>query len=405
MAVISLIKKGVTIMANVTALKTKRLVTPHAVIPDGIVVFSDGRITDVGTQSTISPPPGAEIIDCGDNIVAPGLLDIHCHGCVHGRANDSIEANYTLAEFILRGGTTSFTPTVNSAAGTGYVVAARRNQQEEGFRGADIVGVHLEGPFVEPKRVPGFDDRDHLIPQPDMAMLEEILEAGEGQIKMMGLGILLPGMAEVVRRLRAEGIVATIAHTKATAEQFAEAVQQGFNHGTHLYNVMTGLHHRRPGVLGGLLTYDGMTTEIICDGMHVHPWAIDIAIRCKGPDRLAIITDLSMAGIQDGVYERENGTKIEVKDGIARRYGTTPDMDNTMAGSVFMQNVGVRTVIGLGYPMQTAFRMATLTPARIIGVDRYKGSLEVGKDADIIIVDDDINVKAAYVNGTKLYSA
>ena len=387
-------------------MKAKQLVTPSKVVCDGVVVIEDGRITGVGSQATVPVPEGAETVDYGDNILAPGMMDIHCHGYFEGRAGDSAERSLAMAEFILRGGTTSFLPTVNRAHYAANVAKARRIQKEEGLKGADIVGIHMEGPFLEPKKVKGVDTGDSNAPTPDMAMLEEILKAGEGGIKMMGLGILLPGAEDVVRRLREEGIVVAIAHTKAGAQEFARAIEAGYQHATHLYNVMTGLHHRRPGIVGGFLTHDGTTCELICDGLHVHPWAMDIAIRCKGPDRIAIITDLSLAGAPEGEYPRpERGITIVVKDGIARVKGSNPLQDNTMAGSTMMQNVGVRSVLKLGYSLPIAFRMAALTPARIMGLDKQKGSLEITKDADVIVIDGDVNVKAAYVKGDLLYKA
>ena len=161
--------------------------------------------------------------------------------------------------------------------------------------------------------------------------------------------------------------------------RFARAIEAGYHHATHLYNVMTGLHHRRPGIVGGFLTHDGTTCELICDGLHVHPWALDIAIRCKGPDRIAMITDLSLAGAPEGDYPAGTvfpGVEIVVKDGIARVKGSNPMQDNTMAGSTMLQNVGVRNVLKLGYSLPIAFRMASLTPARIMDVDKQKGSLE-----------------------------
>ena len=209
-----------------------------------------------------------------------------------------------------------------------------------------------------------------------------------------------------MRRLREEGIVVAIAHTKAGAQEFARAMEAGYQHATHLYNEMTGLHHRRPGMVGGFLTHDGATCELICDGLHVHPWAMDIAIRCKGPDRIAIITDISLAGAPEGEYPRpERGVIIVVKDGIARFKGSNPMQEHTMVGSTVLQNVGVRNVLKLGYSLSVAFRMAALTPARIIGADRQKGSLEITKDADVIVIDGDVNVKAAYVKGDLLYKA
>ena len=395
-------------MGKTIALKAKRMVTPNAVVPNGVIVIKDGRIEDVGTQSTISVPIDAQVTDYGDAILAPGLVDIHCHGYIGGRAGESAENSLKMANFILRGGTTSFLPTTNRAQFAANVAKARHIQREQGYEGADIIGMNLEGPFLEPKKVEGVDTGDANLMTPSLDMLEEILEAGEGGIRIMGVGILLENAEKVVRRLREEGIIAAITHTKANAQQFSEAVQWGFNHATHLFNVMTGLHHRRPGVVGGLLTHDGLTAELIADGLHVHPWALDVAIRCKGPDHLALITDLSLGGAEDGEYPRGSfggNTSIVVKDGIARIKGSNELQDNTMAGSTMLQNVGVRTVRSLGYSLPIAFRMGALTPSRIIGMDRTKGSLEITKDADIIVIDDNINVKAAYVKGSLLYQA
>ena len=394
-------------MGKVLVLKAKRLVTPNTVVADGVVVIKDGRIYNVGAQSTTPVPENAEVVDYGDSIIAPGLMDIHCHGFVEGQCGDDAEIALKMAAFMLRGGATSFLPTGGNLQKAKNIAKARRIQKEQGLAGAEMVGIHMEGPFLEPKNVKGVDTGDADAPEPNLELLEEILEAGEGGIRIMGLGILRPNADKVVRRLRELGIVASIAHTKANANQFAQAVELGYNHGTHLYNVMTGLHHRRPGVVGGLLTHDGMTTELICDFLHVHPWAIDIAIRCKGPDRIAIITDLTIAGLKDGEYPTSvfGNIPITVINGVARIKGAREDQDNTLAGSSMLINVGVRNVHSLGYPLPVAFRMGALTPARIVGLDKTKGSLEITKDADIIIVDDDINVKAAYVRGELLYEA
>ncbi len=395
-------------MGKTIALKAKRMVTPNAVVSDGVIVIKDGKIENVGTQSTITVPSDAEVFDYGNDILAPGLMDIHCHGCYTGQAGQSAEKALQMAEYIVRGGTTSFLPTVMKAEDTQNVAEARRIQKEQGLKGAEMVGIHLEGPFLEPKKVEGVNTGDDDAPAPSLELLEEILKAGEGGVRIMGLGILLPNAEKVVRRLREEGIVVSIAHTKANWQQFEQAAQMGYHHGTHTYNVMTGLHHRRPGVVGGLLTHDGFTCELISDGMHVHPWAMDVAIRCKGPDRIAIITDLSMAGVPDGEYESGVfgfGIAIVVKDGLARIKGSNENQDNTMAGSTLLQNVGVRNVHKLGYSLPDAFRMGSLTPARIVGLDKVKGSLEITKDADVIVIDDDINVKAAYVKGNLMYQA
>jgi len=169
---------------------------------------------------------------------------------------------------------------------------------------------------------------------------------------------------------------------------------------------MTGLHHRRPGITGACLSNDMINCELICDTLHVHPAAMEIAIRCKGFDRLAMITDLGMGGLPDGDYPKANGTIIEVKDGIARLKGSDPSQDNTMAGSCITQNVGVKNVHKLlGHALHDAFRMATISPAKMMKIDSFTGSLEVGKDADIVVWDDDFNALETIVKGTTVYKA
>ncbi len=393
-------------MAKAFALKAKRLVTPTIIITDGVIVVEDGRIRSAGSQETVLPED-MRVVDYGDAILAPGMMDIHCHGFVNGQAGDSAETALAMAEFLLRGGTTSFLPTVGSKSGIGNIAKAMRIQKQQGLCGAQMVGIHAEGPFLESKNVQGIDTGDADCPLPDMDLLEKLLKAGEGGIRIMGLGILLPGVEALVKRLREAGIVVAIAHTKANAVQFAHALETGYRHTTHLFNVMTGLHHRRPGVVGGTLVHDGITCELICDAQHVHPWAMDIAIRCKGVDRIALITDLTMGGCEDGEYQSGvfGDIPVVVKDGIARIKGSDELQDNTMAGSTMLQNVGVRNVLKLGYSLPEAFRMASLTPARITGFEKFKGSLETAKDADIIVIDENINVKAAYVKGALLYGA
>jgi N-acetylglucosamine-6-phosphate deacetylase len=394
-------------MNKCIALKAKRLVTPGSVVQDAVIVIKDGIIDGVGRQSTVPVPENAEVVDYGDHILAPGMMDIHCHGYIKGQAGESPELALGMAELLLSGGTTSFLPTVSRPEAVANIATARRIQKQQGLRGAEMVGIHLEGPFLEPKKVEGVNTGDDNAPKPDLGILEAILKAGEGAIKIMGLGILLPNAEAVVRRLREEGIVVAVAHTKASAQDFARAIEMGYHHATHLFNVMTGLHHRRPGVVGGFLTHDGTTCELICDTLHVHSWAMDVAIRCKGVDRIAMITDLTMAGCEDGEYERGvfGDIPIVIKDGVARIKGSNELQDNTMAGSTMMQNVGVKNVLKLGYSWPEAFRMASLTPARIAGCIKTKGSLEITKDADVIVVDENVNVKATYVRGNLLYRA
>ena len=390
-------------MSNIRALKSKQVIDGYRTIHDGVVVYADGKIQAAGAQKTTPIPEGAEVVDYGDNVISPGFIDIHIHGYKGLRANSSLENTMGLAEFITQGGTTSFLPTVDSVPGVRYAYEGAELQKKEGYKGAAIRGSHMEGPFLSPKNLPGRPEADSSLLPPSIELFDEFWEASHGQIKMVDIGIDRPGAFELTRHMRDLGIVVSIAHSKSGYDLMMEAMEHGVTHATHLYNVMTGLHHRRPGITGACLTNDMIDCELICDTLHVHPAAMEIAIRCKGYDRIAIITDLTMAGLPDGEYVRPDGVVLEVKGGVSRMKGADPNQDNTMSGSCFLQNVGVRKVHELGHPLHAAVRMATISPARMMGLDKVTGSLEVGKDADIVVFDPDVNILETIVKGTTVY--
>ncbi|HHW27664.1 MAG TPA: N-acetylglucosamine-6-phosphate deacetylase [Firmicutes bacterium] len=383
------------------ALKAKTLVTPYRVIEDGVVVVDGEQIKYVGSSQNVCIPEGCEVTDLGDKILAPGCIDIHHHGAVGCRAWTA-EGVKKIGAFLPSTGCTSWLPTVNDAEHCRQIMQAKR----EGTGGADIAGIHMEGPFLAPKNLPGKPEVDAHLRKPDLKLLEQIQEAAEGNVLLMGVGIEVEGALELIRGMRRLGIVPSVAHTKTDYATFMKAVDAGLRHATHLYNVMTGLHHRRPNVVGGVLTCDEVTTELIGDGFHVHPVAMDIAIRCKGVGKIALITDQSeLAGLPDGRYERPNGVAIIKKDGICRMEGFDEKTDNTMAGSSLTIDHNVRTMVNkVGLSLKEVFTMAALTPATIVGINKTKGSLEPGKDADIVVWSKDLVVEAAYVKGQKRYS-
>ena len=190
-------------------------------------------------------------------------------------------------------------------------------------------------------------------------------------------------------------ITASIGHTKATYEQCAEAMEQGMSHVCHFYNAMTPLNHREPGAVGAILDNDSATIELIADLIHIHPAALRLAVRVKGPDRTVLITDaMSAAGLRDGDYKL-GGLPVHVKDGAARL------KDGTLAGSVLTQNRALRNMIKIGIPSEDVIAMLTATPAREIGVDGYKGKLSKGYDADINVLDGDFQVRETFLKGKK----
>ncbi|MDL2225496.1 N-acetylglucosamine-6-phosphate deacetylase [Eubacteriales bacterium OttesenSCG-928-M02] len=393
-------------MANIRALKSSRVIDGYRSIKDGVVVLTDGKITAIGPQSYVNIPDGAQVTDYGDLVISPGFIDIHCHGYKGIMAGDSVENTLGMAAFIAKAGTTSFLPTTNTVDGVRHAYEASEIQKKEGYQGAAIPGSHMEGPFLSPKELPGRPEVDaHLLP-PSIEKFNEFWEASHGQVRLVDIGIDRPGAFELTHHLKSLGILVSIAHSKSGYDLMIEAMENGVTHATHLYNVMTGLHHRRPGITGAALSNDMITCELICDTHHVHPAAMDVAIRCKGYDRIAIITDLSMAGIPDGDYTMPGFGAITVKDGISRMAGSDPSQDNTMAGSCFTQNYGVKNVRDLGYPLEAAVRMASISPAKMVKIDSFTGSLEVGKDADIVIFDEaTVTMQEVIVKGTTVHKA
>jgi len=384
------------------AIKTRRLITPLQDLRDAVVLVEGERIAAVGRQDNISIPDGAQVVDVGAKIVAPGFIDLHHHGAMGSYAAEGAEAVKKIGQYLVKTGTTSWLPTINTLEAIKGILTAK----EEGTGGADVIGIHMEGPFLAPKRIPGQEAVDQGLLKPSIKKFMQFVEAAEGNLKLMGVAPELDGALELIREMRRVGVVPAVAHTKATYEQFMRAVEAGVRHATHTYNVMTGMHHRMPGVVGGVLTCDQVTAELIADGYHVSPVAMDILVRCKGVDKVALITDnVPLAGLPDGVYEMF-GRKIVKKDGISRLEGSTPGMDHTMAGSEWPLNHNIYNLIDLvGVSLPNAIRMATLTPATIIGVDSYKGSIEPGKDADLVVIDEKVQIHLTMVKGRVLFSA
>ena len=387
------------------AIKTHRLITPLQDLRDAVVLIEGEKIVSVGRQDNIPIPDGAEVIDVGGKIVVPGFIDLHHHGAVGSYAAEGAEAVKKIGQYLVKTGTTAWLPTVwlptdDTLESLKAVVTAK----EEGTGGADVIGLHMEGPFLAPKGIPGFEAEDKGLRRPSIKQFMQFVEAAEGNLKLMGITPELDGALELIREMRRVGVVPAVAHTKATYEQFMRAVEAGVRHTTHTYNVMTGMHHRRPGVVGGVLTCDQVTAELIADGYHVSPVAMDILVRCKGVDKVALITDnVPLAGLPDGIYEMF-GQRIVKKDGISRLEGSTPGIDGTMAGSEWPLNHNIYNLMDLvGVSLPHAIRMATLTPATIIGCDGYKGSIEPGKDADLVVIDEKMQVYLTMVKGKVVF--
>ena len=365
-----------------------RIVTPGGVVV-GDMVIRDGRIASMEPARRDRPAA----VDAREHWVLPGFIDIHVHGGGGAQCNtsepDEIRA---VARFHAQHGTTALLATT-VAAGPDELLAALGaiGRAADASDGARVLGAHLEGPWLNPDR-PGAMDAGAFT-APDVELLRRF--AAAGPLRSMTLAPELPGALDVVGALRRAGALASLGHTDATYEQAAAAVAAGARAATHAFNAMRPLHHREPGMVGAALALDDLTCEVICDGVHVHPAAVRLLHRAKGATRAVLITDaIAAAGKADGEY-RLGSRPVTVRDGRATLPGT-----DTLAGSVLTMDRAVRTAVQrCGVPLEDAARMAATTPAELLGLDDRIGVLAPGRDADVAILDGDLELAGVVVRG------
>jgi N-acetylglucosamine-6-phosphate deacetylase len=372
-----------------------------ALIGAGTVVL-DGQICRPGWLQT----SGSRIVDCGpgtppgpadgsfpDCLVAPGFIDMHVHG---GGGASYLDADQVAdaAGFHLRHGTTTTLASLVTAAPAELLTGVRA--LVDAARRGSIAGIHLEGPWLSRARCGAHDHS--LMRDPDPAEIDDVLAAGDGTIRMATLAPELPGSDDAIRRFLDAGVVVAVGHTDATYEQTKRAVALGATVGTHLFNAMAPLDHREPGPALALLENPGVVVELIADGVHVHPAVVAAVIRAAGPARVAAITDaIAAAGCADGAF-RLGTVPIDVTSGVARVRGTS-----TIAGSTATMDRLFRNIIELGpdpdAALTTAVQVTSATPARALGL-RHVGILQAGYDANLVVLDWDLQVSAVMVQGT-----
>lgn len=385
-----------------TVVRGGQLLTPAGVVQDGVVVIDDGRILLAGAADA-QQVDGADtdVVDARGGWICPGFVDIHVHG---GGGADTMDASFealcAMARCHAHHGTTSFLATTVTAPHRQLLQVAAAVRAATGLwtGGAQVLGLHLEGPYVNPRRA-GAQNPAHMR-APLLAELEELYEAAGGTWRLVTLAPELPGAAEAIQWLSARGVVVSIGHTDATYDEAVAGIAAGARHATHLFNAMRALHHREPGVIGAVLEHASVTVEVIADGEHVHPAALRLAAACKGAERTALVTDCIRArDLPDGVYKLGD-LDVLVQDGKARLAADS----GTIAGSLLTMADAVRYMVRVvGLPLSDAVAMASATPARIIGVADRKGSLEPGKDGDVVVLDEDLRVKATIVSGQVVY--
>ena len=374
-----------------------KIVLPDAVVEGKALAFSQETGKIEGIVDTV--PAGADTIDACGNYIAPGLVDIHIHGYLGEDTCDAKpEGIQKMAYGVAQNGVTSFLPTTMTVAKNEIIDAlnAVRSVKEASktWDGAEIIGVHAEGPFINPSKKGAQAEENILVPDADF-----ILENAD-IITSVTLAPEMDPDHKCIKKLAKESdVLVSMGHTDAKFEEAMSAARDGVNHATHLFNAMSALAHRNPGVVGAALASENVSVEVIADTFHINPGLYSIIAKVKG-DKMVLITDCTRAGgMPDGEYDL-GGQPIFLK-GIECRLA-----DGTIAGSVLKLNHAVRNVLAnTNLPVNEVFKMASLNPATSIRCANRIGSLEAGKDADIIIVDNDINVLRTIKKGRTIYEA
>jgi N-acetylglucosamine-6-phosphate deacetylase len=385
-----------------TAIYASRILTPHEEILDSVIVVEDGKITQIGHRDEVRVPQDAEHFAAGDKIVIPGFVDVHIHGAGgHDVMEGTAEAIAKVASTVARRGTTSLVATTVTAPpevtckglhGIARYIRSPRNTEPR--FAAEVLGIHLEGPFISPARR-GVHPRD-AIASPSKELFDEFVAAADGLIRIITLAPELPGALELVERAVSKGIVASMGHTDATYEQASAAIAHGVTHAAHMFNAMRPFSHRDTGVIGAVLTSPAVMAELIADGHHVDSPAVEILLRAKGLETVLLVSDGTAAtGMRDGTYRLGN-FEVSVAGGVVR------NSEGKLAGSTLSLDLALQHIVALGVPLIDAVRMATLLPARRVGLGGKKGVIAIGADADIVILHQDLRLAGVMTRGAGL---
>ena len=382
-------------------LHASRAITPTTEILEAGILIRDGVIEAVSSRQDMSLPAGAAEISASGQTAIPGFIDVHIHGAGGRDVMEGTEqAMSTVAGTLARHGTTSFLATTVTASPDDTCrsvegIARYITQQFGALQPkAEVLGIHYEGPFINNVRRGVHPAEWVQLPSADL--LQRFLRAAAGNARILTIAPELLGAVPCIKEARAAGVLVAMGHTDATYEQARAAIALGVRHAVHVYNAMRPFSHRDSGVIGAVLTSSEVTAELIADGVHVEEAAMRILLQAKGARQVILISDgLSATGMPDGKYMLGK-FEVTVSGGVCR------NSEGKLAGSTLTLDRALRNVVALGIPLQDAVRMLTANPAKLLGIEFKKGALRTGADADIVLLDENLQVTNVWTRGLPL---
>ena len=380
-----------------------RAFTPFEEISDAVIVIQGSKISAVGQRGKVDLPRGVRELNASGRTVVPGFVDVHIHGAGgHDVMEGTREALEIITATVAAHGTTSLVATTvtaseketrDSVAGIAHFIL-NTSQYAARELSAEILGIHFEGPFISPARR-GVHPAKWIVP-PSRELLAQLLGEARGTAQILTLAPELPGALDLISAARKGGLVVSLGHTDATYEQAQAAIEAGASHAAHVFNAMRPFSHRGTGVIGAVLTSPKVSAELIADGVHVDEAAMRMLVELKTPERVILVSDgISATGMPDGKYQL-GMFEVKVSGGVAR------NAEGKLAGSTLTLDRALRNMVALGVPLASALRMVTANPARQIGLGARKGVLAPGADADLVFLDDKLEVSGVMTRGAGL---
>ncbi|UKY52096.1 N-acetylglucosamine-6-phosphate deacetylase [Streptomyces inhibens] len=367
-----------------TVLAGARIARPSGVVETGRLTVEGSRIAAIRSRDADLEESGSEsVVDLSGHLIVPGFVDMHVHGGGGGSFSSADpDECMTVVDTHRRHGTTSML--ASTVTGELADLARQAAVLAELVQQGELAGIHFEGPFISPDRCGAH--QPGLLREPDPSDVRKLIDAAHGTAAMMTLAPELPGGLESVRLLADAGVIAAVGHTDSSYDATLQAIDAGATVATHLFNAMPALGHRAPGPVAALLEDERITVELINDGTHLHPSILQLAVREAGAERVAFITDaMGAAGMNDGMYPL-GPMRVEVKDGVAR-ISDGPTAGSIAGSTLTLDRAFRRAVTVDGLTIDQTVRALSANPARLLGIDDRVGSLQTGKDADLVVLD------------------